>query len=86
MKHQLDFDVIKPLKSLWIKLKIKGKKKSKVHVILARFFLFINLILMAKTLCYDAQKLKKTELARKNLLRRKIESISSSSMKNLRFF
>ena len=34
------------------------QKKSKVHVILARFFLFINLILMAKTLCYDAQKLK----------------------------
>ena len=34
------------------------RKISKVHVTLARLFLCINLILMPKTLCYDAQKLK----------------------------
>ena len=38
MKHQLYFNVIKPLKSLWIKLKIKGKKKVKYMSFWRGFF------------------------------------------------
>ena len=46
-----------PSKSLWMYLKIKGEK-LKTHVTYARLFICINMILMAETLKYDAQKLK----------------------------
>ena len=52
------FQCDKTFKIIMDQTENQRQKKSNVHVILARFFLFITLILMAKTLCYDAQKLK----------------------------
>ena len=71
IKHQMWFITIKPLKSSWT-LNWKSKAKiSQVYVTFAWWFLCISLILKAKTLGYDAWKLKQTPPVYKILLRRK---------------